>query len=96
MSMVTCLAWAIACLIAALICWRGVRMPKRPALAALACVCMAILATSAWNALQLVNIAMQAHAMGIRDELKIPGSVWSLASIGVVIKFAPLWLLGKS
>lgn len=69
-------------------------MPKKPWLAGLACVCMAILFASAWNSLQLLNLAMQAYAMGVRDPVQIQSSVWDLASLGVVIKWAPLWLLG--
>lgn len=92
--MLTLLAWALVCIMGALICWRGVRMPKKPLLAGLACVCMAILACAAWNSLQLLNLAMQAYAQGVRDELRIPGSVWDIASLGVVAKWAPLWLLG--
>ena len=94
MSLVALLGYAIVCGVGAMICWRGVRMPKKPWLAGLACVCMVILAVSAWNSLSFLNLAMQAYAMGVTDPVLVPSSVWDLASLAVVVKWAPLWLLG--
>lgn len=94
MSMVTLLAWAIACLFGAFVCYRGIDR-ARPWLSALALVCMLVLGAAGWRSLELLNLSMQAYAMGVDEPIQIPGSIWSLASIGVVIKYAPLWLLGR-
>jgi hypothetical protein len=92
--MLAFLAWALFCLFGAFVCWHGIRK-SRPWLSGLACVCGAVLVVSGLRALGLLNTSLEAYAVGEPPPATLPGSIWSIASLGVVVKFAPLWLLGR-
>lgn len=81
----------------AFVAWRGVRNTlNKPVLGAVATVCMLVLGLAAWNTLVLLEFGIEAYAMGVTDDLIIPMHVWDIAAALTVLKFAPLWLLGKA
>lgn len=81
----------------AFVAWRGVRNTlNKPVLGVVATVCMLILGLAAWNSLSLLNLGMQAYAMGVHDDLIVPVDLIQIGAMATVVKFAPLWLLGKA
>jgi hypothetical protein len=97
LSLVALLLLAVLYGFCAFIAWRGVRTTmSRPGLGILAAVCMFILGMAAWNSLVLLEFGMEAYAMGVTDDLSIPLHVWEIGAVIAVVKFAPLWLLGKA
>lgn len=97
MSLLAVLFLAILYTCCAFIAYRGVRTTlQRPLLGALALVCMVVMGLAAWHNLTLLNLGMQAYAMGVTDDLVIPVDLWQVGAFVAVAKYAPLWLLGKA
>jgi hypothetical protein len=95
-SMLALLVMAIIYAFCAFLFWRGVRNTlEQPILGVLATICMAIAAAAAWDSLRLLDLAMQAYAMGVKDDVYIPINAFQAGSLVVALKYAPLWLLGR-
>lgn len=89
------LGYAMILTFAAVVAWQGVRRtPDRPLLGVLATACVVALTITAWQAFGAVSAAMEAYAVG--DPMPgAPGNLWAFGSLAVVVKYAPLWLLGR-
>ena len=97
MSLLALMLLAVLYGFCALIAWQGVRnTPSKPVLGVVATICMLVLGIAAWNSLSLLNLGMQAYAMGVQDDLIVPVDLFQLGALATVVKFAPLWLLGKA
>lgn len=97
MSLVALLLLAVLYGFCAFIAWNGVRKTaQQPVLGVVATICMLILGIAAWNSLSLLNLGMQAYAMGVQDSLIVPVDLFQIGALVTVVKFAPLWLLGKA
>lgn len=89
------LAWAALLTFAAIVAWQGVRRtPDRPLMGLLATVCVVALGITAWQAFQATGQALEAYAVG--DPMPgAPANLWAFGSLAVVVKYAPMWLLGR-
>ena len=89
------LAWAMLLTFAAIVAWQGVRRtPDRPLMGLMATACMLALSVTAWQAFQATGAALEAYAVG-GPAPGAPGNLFAFGSLAVVVKYAPLWLLGR-
>jgi hypothetical protein len=97
LSLIALLLLAVLYGFCTFVAWRGVRNTlSRPVLGLVATICMVVLGVAAWNSLSLLNLGMQAYAMGVQDDLIVPVDLFQIGALATVVKFAPLWLLGKA